>query len=71
MQPINRELNIYLAEDDEADCLLLKAIDELPVKVKLTIVRDGQQLVELLTQVNTLPVVFLDLNMPCKMGLPH
>jgi hypothetical protein len=30
MQPINRELNIYLAEDDEADCLLLKAIDELP-----------------------------------------
>jgi hypothetical protein len=22
MQPINRELNIYLAEDDEADCLL-------------------------------------------------
>jgi CheY-like chemotaxis protein len=49
-----------------------EAIDELPVKVKLTIVRDGQQLVELLTQeVNTLPVVFLDLNMPCKMDLPH
>jgi CheY-like chemotaxis protein len=73
MQPINRELNIYLAEDDEADCLSFKeAIDELPVKVKLTIVRDGQ-LVELLTQeVNTLPdVLFLDLNMPCKMDLPH
>ncbi|MFT5251763.1 MAG: CheY-like chemotaxis protein [Flavobacteriales bacterium] len=71
MQPINRELNIYLAEDDEADCLLFKeAIDELPVKVKLTIVRDGQQLVELLTQeVNTLPdVLFLDLNMPRKNG---
>jgi CheY-like chemotaxis protein len=50
-----------------------EAIDELPVKVKLTIVRDGQQLVELLTQeVNTLPdVLFLDLNMPCKMDLPH
>jgi CheY-like chemotaxis protein len=49
-----------------------EAIDELPVKVKLTIVRDGQ-LVELLTQeVNTLPdVLFLDLNMPCKMDLPH
>lgn len=71
MQPINRELNIYLAEDDEADCLLFKeAIDELPVNVKLTIVRDGQQLVELLTQeVNTLPdVLFLDLNMPRKNG---
>jgi hypothetical protein len=26
MQPINRELNIYLAEDDEADCLLLKKL---------------------------------------------
>jgi hypothetical protein len=24
MQPITRELNIYLADDDEADCLLLR-----------------------------------------------
>jgi hypothetical protein len=49
MQPINRELNVYLADDDEADCLLLKNIDELPVKVKLTIVHDGDNS-ELLSQ---------------------
>jgi CheY-like chemotaxis protein len=71
MQPITRELNIYLADDDEADCLLFKeALAELPVKVNLTVVNDGQQLIELLTQeVNKLPdVLFLDLNMPRKNG---
>jgi hypothetical protein len=29
MQPITRELNIYLADDDEADCLLLRKLAEL------------------------------------------
>lgn len=71
MQPITRKLNIYLADDDNADCLLFKeALDELPVKVSLTIVHDGEQLLNLLSQKrNPLPdVLFLDLNMPRKNG---
>lgn len=71
IQPISRKLNIFLADDDEADCLLFKeALDELPVTAKLTVVHDGQQLLDLLAQEeNNLPdVIFLDLNMPRKNG---
>ena len=71
MHPIKRELNIYLADDDEADCLLFKeALAELPVTVNLTTVYDGEQLLELLGQEgNMLPdALFLDLNMPRKNG---
>jgi CheY-like chemotaxis protein len=71
LQPISGSLNIYLADDDQADCLLFKeALAELPIKAQLTVVHDGQQLIDLLTQVdNILPdVLFLDLNMPRKNG---
>lgn len=71
MQPIARSLNIYLADDDQADCLLFKeAVEELPVNVTLTIVHNGEQLLDLLSQEgNLLPdVLFLDLNMPRKNG---
>lgn len=71
MQPISRKLNILLADDDEADCLLFKeALDELPVTANLTVVHDGQQLLDLLShEENKLPdVLFLDLNMPRKNG---
>lgn len=71
MQPISRTLNIFLADDDEADCLLFKeALEELPVTVNLTIVHDGEKLIDLLAQEgNRLPdVLFLDLNMPRKNG---
>ena len=71
MQPITRKLNIYLADDDSADCLLFKeALEELPVTVNLTIVHDGEQLLNLLSQEgNIIPdVLFLDLNMPRKNG---
>lgn len=71
MQPITRKLNIYLADDDQADCLLFKdALEELPVSANLTTVHDGEQLMDLLTQKgNKLPdVLFLDLNMPRKNG---
>ena len=71
MQPILRTLNIYLTDDDDADCLLFKeALEELPVTTNLTIVHDGEQLLDLLTQKgNKLPdVLFLDLNMPRKNG---
>ncbi len=71
MQPIARSLNIYLADDDHADCLLFKeALEELPVTANLTTVHDGEQLLDLLYQKdNALPdVLFLDLNMPRKNG---
>ena len=69
--PISRKLNIFLADDDKADCLLFKeALEELPVSAKLTTFENGEQLLDWLTQKqNKLPdVLFLDLNMPRKNG---
>lgn len=69
--PIARKLNVLLADDDKADCLLFKeALEELQVSVKLTIVHDGEQLLKRLTRKGSkLPdVLFLDLNMPRKNG---
>jgi CheY-like chemotaxis protein len=69
--PIYRSLNVILAEDDDDDRLLFKeAIEELPVRVQLKIFKNGDELMEWLTQKNTkLPdVLFLDLNMPRKNG---
>jgi CheY-like chemotaxis protein len=68
---ISQHINILLADDDNADCLLFKdAIEDLPVSVTLTIVHNGEQVMEELTKKgNKLPnVLFLDLNMPRKSG---
>jgi len=68
---ISQHINILLADDDKADCLLFKdALEELPVSAQLTTVHNGEQLMEELTKKgNTLPdVLFLDLNMPRKNG---
>jgi CheY-like chemotaxis protein len=68
---ISKKINILLADDDQADCLLFKdALDELPVSSHLTIVHNGEQLIKELTEKrNKLPdVLFLDLNMPRKNG---
>lgn len=65
------DINILLADDDLADCLLFReALADLPVSACLTIVHNGEQVIERLTQKgNTLPdVLFLDLNMPLKNG---
>lgn len=70
-QPIERELTIILAEDDSADRLLFEeALQELPVKINLTTVSNGEELLEWLSQnSDILPdVLFLDLNMPRKNG---
>ena len=70
-QPIPGALNIFLADDDKADCLLFKeALEELPVAAKLTTFENGEQLMDWLTKKqNKLPdVLFLDLNMPRKNG---
>ncbi len=64
-------INILLADDDNADCLLFKdALEELPLSARLTIVHNGEQVIEELTKKgNKLPdVLFLDLNMPRKNG---
>jgi CheY-like chemotaxis protein len=40
-------INILLADDDNADCLLFKdALEELPISATLSIVNDGEQLIE-------------------------
>lgn len=68
---IPENINILLADDDQADCLLFKdALEELPVSAMLTIVHNGEQLIEDLTKKEgEFPdVLFLDLNMPRKNG---
>lgn len=67
----SKMIHILLADDDKADCLLFKdALEELPVSASLTIVHNGEQVIEELTQTDhKLPdVLFLDLNMPRKNG---
>lgn len=68
-EAISQKINILLADDDTADCLLFKeALDELPLNTNLTTVYNGEQLLEELEK-NKLPdVLFLDLNMPRKNG---
>jgi CheY-like chemotaxis protein len=64
-------INILLADDDTDDCYFLKeALLESPLPNRLTVVHDGEQLMEQLTkETNELPhVIFLDLNMPRKNG---
>jgi CheY-like chemotaxis protein len=66
---ILQNINILLADDDQADCLLFKeALEELPVTAQLTIVDNGEQVIGELSK-NKLPdVLFLDINMPRKNG---
>jgi CheY-like chemotaxis protein len=68
---IMQNINILLADDDQADCLLFKdALEELPVSTHLTVVKNGEQVLEELTQKGSKlhDVLFLDLNMPRKNG---
>jgi CheY-like chemotaxis protein len=66
-----RPLSILLADDDMDDCIFFKeTVEELPVSTHLTVVNDGEQLMQLLANdTNEIPdVLFLDLNMPRKNG---
>lgn len=70
-KPILRKLTIILAEDDCDDRLLFEeAINELPVSVELITFKNGDELMEWLSDdLNKLPdALFLDLNMPRKNG---
>ena len=68
----SESLHVLLADDDEDDRLIFKdAIDEVKVKTVVTVLNDGEQLMNYLNQkAPQLPnVVFLDLNMPKKNGM--
>lgn len=68
----NKPINILLADDDIDDRFFFnKALNELPITTKLTMVEDGEKLMQyLLNNSSRLPdVLFLDLNMPRRNGL--
>ncbi|HMK27451.1 MAG TPA: response regulator [Chitinophagaceae bacterium] len=64
-------LNILLADDDADDRSFFEnALKEIPVDTRLTMVNDGEQLMDHLSknQVQLPDVLFLDLSMPRKGG---
>jgi CheY-like chemotaxis protein len=66
-----RPLNILLADDDTDDCSFFeKALKDSPIATKLTIVCDGEQLMDYLScNSEHMPdVLYLDLSMPRKNG---
>ena len=68
----SKYLNIILADDDLDDCIFFKKVlDELPQLTHLTIVRDGEELMDYLSGNSGFhpQVLFLDLNMPRKTGI--
>lgn len=67
-----KQLNILLADDDVDDCnFFKKALKEISISSKLTIVNDGENLIKYLNENSQdLPhVLFLDINMPRKNAL--
>lgn len=65
------QLTILLADDDIDDCIFFRqAVEELVRPSNFTVVHDGEQLMQQLTnETSKLPhVLFLDLNMPRKNG---
>jgi CheY-like chemotaxis protein len=67
-----KPFNILLADDDTDDCLFFKeALAELTSDTNLTMVHDGEQLMQMITpdQVTLPHIIFLDINMPRKNGL--
>lgn len=64
------EIKVLLADDDIDDCGFFKeALQQLPFRTELTIVNNGEKLIELLTKKKEIfDVLFLDMNMPCKDG---
>ncbi len=66
-----KQMNILLADDDTDDCFFFeKALSEIPISTQLTMVNNGERLMDYLSKnIEQLPdVLFLDLNMPRKSG---
>ena len=67
-----KPVHILLADDDEDDRLFFKeAFEEIKIKTQVDTVKDGVELMNLLSKPNILlpHILFLDLNMPRKGGL--
>ncbi len=71
MEPGEIPINILLADDDLDDRgLFTKALEQLFIKTTLTVVQDGEELMNYLNN-NSNPnpdILFLDLSMPRKTG---
>ncbi|AEL28690.1 response regulator [Cyclobacterium marinum] len=68
----NNFLKVLLADDDEDDRFLFgEAIKQLSIKTKLSLFRDGQELMDylFLNEIERPNLLFLDLNMPVKNGM--
>lgn len=68
----NNFLNVVLADDDEDDRFLFgEAIKQLSIKTKLSLFKDGQELMDYLfsNEMERPNLLFLDLNMPVKDGM--
>ena len=65
-----KPVNLVLADDDEDDRdMLIEVLNEIAPHVRVTVARNGQQLMTFLNQSATAPdIIFLDLNMPLKNG---
>ena len=62
-------LNLWLADDDEDDCLFFKeALEELPGDSSLVTVNNGEELMLALATMPSPDMLFIDLNMPRKNG---
>jgi CheY-like chemotaxis protein len=69
---LTEPIRILLADDDEDDRLFFKeAFDEIKINTKVSLVNDGVELMNYLSEnSNQLPhILFLDLNMPRKTGI--
>jgi CheY-like chemotaxis protein len=65
-------IHLLLADDDKDDCLFFEeALEELALSTQITMVHDGEQLMQFLTKkAERLPhILFLDLNLPRKNGI--
>lgn len=70
-----RSLSVFYADDDEDDLMLFEdAINDvrqlIAAAVSLHLVKNGVKLIDKILQEKVAdPLIFLDLNMPCKSGL--
>ncbi len=63
-------VNIWLADDDEDDCEFFKDILlQISPLATLTIIPNGEVLLNSLTAASKPDILFLDINMPCRDGL--
>ena len=61
---------VFLAEDDGDHILLLRrALQRYPQPIDLTVARDGQQAIEMLSTGDRPDLILLDINMPRRTGL--